>query len=250
MHNFKLLLLVLVGAIFAQHASAITITFGELDEYVASTNLYAYEPYYENGAVVTPEGGYLSGPNPYGSGTHDYAYMVNAYWDYAKALNVSLESGGTFSADSVDIMPVIGQPYLEFWLYDDALGFKEVFKRADIPFDNVSIKGYRDNVEVASSEFWMEDIEAQNLDSTFSNIDMLSISMIFPDYTGTLAPYLAEYEKQGYEVLYSHMYCEGDPCGIIGVDNIVLTPVPLPGSLILMATAIGLFGIRRFTIRK
>ena len=93
-----------------------------------------------------------------------------------------------------------------------------------IPFDNISLTGVSNGVTVAEDTLYMGTAPSTYLfGAEFSNLDSLIIALLFPgpSLDGT---------------------CISSPCTHLNIDNIALSPVPLPAALVLFMSGLALLG--------
>ncbi len=124
--------------------------------------------------------------------------------------------------------------------------------RLDLTFENVFVQGFRSGLLIAEDTFDMADVSKYSFDSVFSNLDTLTITALdwsASSFDDTMKSLMEEYP--GYTV---EIYCAEAPCAHFNIDNVslnpvTLNPVPLPASLPLFTSVIGLFGVIRYKIK-
>ena len=137
---------------------------------------------------------------------------------------------------------------------DDTYVFLSAFDYSDVnpdyidadplPYDNLLVQGYRNNALVAEDTFYSDDLSTYFFDpKRFNDLDFLSITRLAPDYSVLDASVLLDYP--GYFV--EDRFCQDQPCSVFSIDNVALTPVPLPASLPLFI--IGLSALSCFVRR-
>lgn len=100
-----------------------------------------------------------------------------------------------------------------------------------IPYNNMVVQGLRDGIVVAADNFWTGYEDTYAFDSAFTNLDELLFLNLSPS-------------NPSFE-------CMIDFCSHIDIDNITLSPVPLPASLpIFGAGILVILGFRRWILRK
>jgi hypothetical protein len=138
---------------------------------------------------------------------------------------VAISGPGPFDVASVVVKPAGTELILAFDLPDGSTGYESV------AYDEVGIKGFRGGAEVASATFSAFDSMLITLDSTFRNLDLLSIFVIYPN--------IAAIESQITKP-HTSLFCADSPCGHFDLDEVTVnavgvTPVPLPPTLALLA---------------
>jgi hypothetical protein len=92
-----------------------------------------------------------------------------------------------------------------------------------IPFNNVAVTGMRDGSIIAEDRFYMgKDPWTYFFSSEFWDLDTLIIAMLVtgPDE-------------------WSIGTCIDSPCTSMSIDNVTLSPIPLPAPLLLFLTGLG-----------
>ncbi len=107
----------------------------------------------------------------------------------------------------------------------------------NIPYNIAGVTGYNSSVLVASTSFGFGS-GALALDSTFSNLDELRITVL-----GPALPNLTGLSPAGFPYIPgTGQYLCDEGCGRVYVDSVTVSPVPLPPALVLLATPIALLG--------
>jgi len=235
MKVIQLLAIVSIAVLSVQRAGAVTIGFDDIDDAYPPSR----DPYYENGAKVTPTYGELASYRRPGS-----VHLDPWGTFYTAEIEVNLIDGSLFDAVSFDILPVGSWPGIEYELVNYETGdLIDSSVQLETGFNNVSVMGYRDGVQLTAAEFSMDDGVTITLDRTFSNLDVLAIGILEPDLSSLLSPYIQSYLDDGY-TLTAASCSDMNPCSHFDLDNIIVNPVPLPGTLILMGSAISALGFK------
>ena len=115
---------------------------------------------------------------------------------------ISFTMGGRFSAVQFDILPLD--------IFFCAAGGSGL---CNDPYDNVSVRGFRDGALVAEDTFFGgESPNTHVFSSDYVNLDELIIGALLPD-------------------LALGGFCLEAPCAHFNIDNVKLNPVPLPAAL-------------------
>ena len=124
---------------------------------------------------------------------------------------ITFTTGGRFDAIQFDILP--------FSTDFCAVGGSGL---CNDPYDNVSVRGFRDGALVAEEIFFGgEDPSTYIFSAEYANLDQLVIGALLPSTSlGGI--------------------CINAPCGHFNIDNVELNPVPLPAALPLFSAALGL----------
>lgn len=191
-------------------SNAATMTFSDIGlDYMAKT-------YTENGITAVGNGnlGLYNGAG----GVHFDDGGTSA------PSKVSFTMQSAFNAKRFDIDPVGSDFYV-------------CYGRANCvepSYQNVLVQGYRDGSIAASLMFNMGvslSPYTVKLGKLFEGLSSLSISILYPERSAfSSLPGVTEIA-----------YCS--PCSHFNIDNVVLAPVPLPTSLALGASALGLLGL-------
>jgi len=139
---------------------------------------------------------------------------------------IEFTMGGRFNADSFDYFPARFTYYKCSISGGPCSGFFE--------YESVKLTGERDGVAVASTSFIPNDTPTNFLlGSAFKDIDKFIIQILSPELFDTV------HDGEFY-------YCD-IPCYSWDIDNVTLSPVPLPAALPLFGAAlIGFAALRRF----
>ena len=189
----------------AQVAECATVTFTD----ITKGDVQGL-PWIEDGVTVTATGypallvlGYHD--------TLDTLHLDDSGSAYARAAEFT--TGGMFSATSFDILPT-GNEYCS--------GLQ--LSGCGDPFENVEIEGYLGSDLIASVAMFMGTTASTYLfGPEFSAIDRLIISTVRPE-------------------IVVGGNCFAAPCAHFSIDNVTLSPVPLPASAWLLMTGLaGLF---------
>lgn len=145
-------------------------------------------------------------------GIPDSEHMDDGGTGYPSSMTFSMTT--PFNADSFDMIPV-GNFYCP--------------NNVCSPFDNVVVQGFLGASLVASDTFWMgNSLNTYVFSSAFTDLTSLKISIVFPP----------DFDSCHFN----------DPCTHMNIDNVALTPVPLPAALPLFAS--GLAGLRWLSRRR
>lgn len=206
---------------------------------------YAYDyspaPYTEHGITATGRHGHL-----FGYDTIPGALQLDDSGGFISN-SVSFTTGNNFDPVSLDIIASYNSFF--YLLFNPA--DSSVIHDYPVPYDNVQIQGFREGGLVAEDVFYMGDagdVTAYAFDTSFSNIDMLMVTALFPDIASIQESLLAEYS--GYEI--HELTCNVYPCAPFNLDNLEINPVPVPAALPLFLSAMGFFGFlyrRKFNSR-
>ena len=197
---------VLLGAAFlwalmsASEADAATMQFTGIPQ-LSTSNVWI-----EDGITAT-------GSDPGGDfgffgyfDTPDTAHMDDGGSVFPQSIVFTMDH--TFDAVSFDILPS-----------------DNFFCSADgvcVPFDNISLIGVSNGVAVAEDSLYMGTEPSTYLfGAGFSNLDSLIIALLLPDSS-------------------LDTMCRNSPCTHLNIDNIALSPIPLPPALILFMSALAL----------
>jgi hypothetical protein len=148
---------------------------------------------------------------------------------------VTVTAGGGFNPVSFDILPYTYSSH--GYIHNDESGSYQLIR---LSFDNILVQGFQNEILIAEDTFNVYDFSTYSFDSNFTDLDALKIEVLFP--SETFIKNLMEEDYPGYE--FDWATC--DPCTHFDIDNITLTPVPLPATLPLFASAFGLFGFKRY----
>ena len=137
------------------------------------------------------------------------------------AQSISFTTGGRFNAIQFDILP-LGTDFCA----EGGSG------ACDDPYDNVSVRGFRDGALVAEDTFFGGENPSTYLFSAdYTNLDQLVIGALLP--SAALGG-----------------FCIDVPCGHFNIDNVELSAVPLPAALPLFSAALGLLGFLGWRKRR
>lgn len=146
-------------------------------------------------------------------GTPETAHLDDSGTSLPQTINFAM--AGSFDAVSFDILP-----------FATAYCANPASCIGGDPYDNILLEGFRDGFLVAVDRIFMgTQPSTYALGSQFANLDGLSISAVFPDFAAIGG------------------ICFDAPCGHFNIDNVRLSPVPLPAALPLLAGALGLLGL-------
>jgi len=195
--------------------------------FAASANVMTFSgtinpsgPYIEDGIAASPTDfkalGHYNRPGS--------VYIMDS-WGYTQT--ISFEMDRRFNATSFQY-DFVG---LKYGYYAPV-----TYEFTPVYYENLGVFGFRDGVEVASHEFNTGiGFTQYNFDEAFSNLDSLIISVLYPE---------------GYGGPTTGLRCDpidGDICSYGHLDNVTLSPVPLPAALPLFGAAlIGFAALRRF----
>jgi hypothetical protein len=137
------------------------------------------------------------------------AHMTDVHYGWPDTITFSMSH--LFSPVSFDIMPLHNYFCLD-WDYNGC----------GIAFNNVGLTGMRDGSTIAEDSFYMgTEPWTYFFGAEFSDLDTLIIAILLPGPdapTGT---------------------CTNAPCTSMSIDNVSLSPVPLPAPLLLFLTGLG-----------
>lgn len=141
--------------------------------------------------------------------TPDSAHMDDDGSSFPRSIVFTMAQ--PFDAVSFDILPSDNF----FCSPDDVCG---------IPFDNISLTGVSNGLTVAQDSLYMGTAPSTYLfGADFSNLDSLIIALLFPGQSADAT-------------------CINSPCTHLNIDNIALSPVPLPAGFVLFMSALALMG--------
>ncbi len=204
----------------AKRISGLVIGFGmALSASPADANVVTFTGIpFESGAPLTwsEDGITAVGNGPFGElgsfQNPNSEHMDDGGTPYPSSMTFSMMT--PFNAASFDIIPV-GNNYCP--------------NNVCSPFDNVVVQGFLDALLVASDTFWMGNSpNTYVFSNAFTDLTSLKISIVFPP----------DFDSCHFN----------DPCTHMNIDNVALTPVPLPAALPLFAS--GLVGLGWLSRRR
>ena len=161
---------------------------------------------YQEAGITASSSGWLGFFGTPGTATLDDSGTSNAQF-------ISFTTGGRFSAFQFDILP-LSTAFC-------AVGGSGL---CDDPYDNVSVRGFLNGALVAEDTFFAgENPSTYLFGADYANLDQLVIGALLP--SAALGG-----------------FCIGAPCGHFDIDNVALSPVPLPAALPLFSAALGFLG--------
>lgn len=199
-------IMALVALALPQTALANTMTFDSLEDGAGPGTL---QPYIEDGISATASGGTLG-------------YMVPG--------SLHLDDSGTPFANRVSFTMAGLFDFISL----DLLGLGSSYEIDGIlsAYDNVLFEGFRGGLQVATLLFSTGTINPEtfvitnaSLGGGFVGLDEFRIT--------NLQPTLIDDTHQ----------CRDQPCGHVSVDNLTLSPVPVPAALPMLLGGIGLLGV-------
>ncbi|MCG8494033.1 MAG: hypothetical protein MI743_20650 [Sneathiellales bacterium] len=192
---------------FSLPAHAAVLEFDAVQDLGGASGSYS-----EDGVTVSGLGGDVAYKNNPGK-----VYLAD--YGTAFASGLSIENGGRFDAVGFDYLDVNNNCFTPTCLIL-------------VPYDNIELSAYRDNVLVGSENLTYADGPASHtFGSDFMDIDRLVISVLSPTFP-----------------IGAFCLTTGEPCSIVELDNLELNPVaiaqtPLPAGLPLYAAGMGLIGL-------
>lgn len=212
---------VLAGGLFATGAGAATLTFDNqaIAPIVESGYSYINDSTYNPGGVIS---------------LHDDAGGQQSA-TFAKA------KGGYFDALSVD-MTGIQRAYKAGSAA--ALGTVPFYKWAQsqtLSFDNFQWNGYRNGSLVASSSGsslgWYS-FKSYSFSTAYRGLSSLELVLKGPGFSHSVI--LGAFESPSPDMVYCDTWCAGVAIDNLLLSDSVMSAVPLPGGLLLLASALGL----------
>lgn len=212
----------------APAAVANRVTFSDLD--------YTFGTYTEDGVSISGGDGDL-----YTFVYPEAVHLDSSYTPAASFLEVSMPSG-LFRANAMDVLSFPPIYDIEFQFRHRTTGEMKFEYFPLLPYANLFVTGFRSNVPVVQDTFWMDDVSHYQFSEAFDRLDRLIVGVMEPNFRSLANTFFRSYITNGYELASAS--CTLEPCTHVSLDNIDVSPVPLPGSLLLMGSLLVLLGIR------
>jgi len=193
--------------IFSLPAHAAILEFDGVQDLGGTASSYS-----EGGVTVSGVGGDVAYKNNPGK-----VYLAD--YGTAFASGLSIENGGRFNAVGFDYLDVNNNCFTPACILL-------------VPYENIELSAYRDNVLVGSESLLYADGPASHtFGADFMDIDRLVISILSPTFP-----------------IGAFCLVSSEPCSIVELDNLELNPVeiaqtPLPAGLPLYAAGMALIGL-------
>lgn len=192
---------------FSLPAQAAVLEFGGVQDMGGAASSYS-----EGNVTVSGVGGDVAYKNNPGK-----VYLAD--YGTAFASGLSVENGGRFDAIGFDYLDVNNNCFTPACI-------------VMVPYENIQLSAYRDNVLVGSeSLLYADGLASHTFSSDFMDIDRLVISVLSPTFP-----------------VPAYCLVSSEPCSIVELDNLELNPVeiaqtPLPAGLPLYAAGIAIMGL-------